>query len=509
MLLIEKVIKLMDDFHFDIYREYVKNLSIRSYYPLALIDVIDRDFEQEQDSEKLFRAVYGDAPDGERDMKKFFQLAHHTFKLTSFLSRNYPDYLQHNLTRIQHLINSGELNKAIQLAEILKDVTEKVQDYYSEEKVCSLLAQKESRLESHKSAMKYYERIHELLGYQKAINDLNHFISQHLKVRGKEEAGKLEEHLSFLSAFHESESFIVRMISRLQTCYVYYNHRSPHFYTLEVFTELKEIEEELQKNDYVIFPFLHNIRPKLSFLKLNYSVRQLDIESVLDECSKIIEDSEDDLFWNSLINLPEFNAIGIQTSYYVTNYFNSYRENHMELMPEEVQVQIKFLRNRCQNILKNPLLKEKFVVRYINISSVYAGLLLLGDEESIKQSVDTLEQLLLFFQQVAFHSSIDSVYITLIMGYFCLKDYEGVERNYRRYKKSTKGKVVNPENDIPLHGFYYASKWLESGRSQYLKKLGRVVEETNNKSSQASTRKLLLDMVNYFKMEIPLEKEKK
>ncbi len=504
MLLIEKVVKLLDDFHFDIYHEYVKNISIRSYYPLALIDVIDRGFLVEQDSEKLFKDVYGEAPEGEKDMKKFFQLGHYTFKLTSYLARNYPNYLQHNITRIQYLINSGELEKASTLAEILVDVAEKIQDYETEIKALSFLAQKDNQLESFKSALKYYKRIETLLAHKKAINDLNYFISQHLKVRGKEAESNLEEDLRFLVPFHNNDSFIVRMMSRLQTCYLYYNCRHEKFYSDEIFEELNTIEEELQKNDYVVFPFLHNIRPKLSFLKLNYSTRQLDFKKVLDESSKIIEESEDDLFWNSLINLPEINSIAIQTSYYVSNFFHSYKENHLELLDDEIKSRIQFLKKRCKILLSNKLLEEKFVVRYVNLSTIYAGLLLLGDKEDIKECINTLENLLLFFQQVPFHTSIDSIYITLIMGNFCLKDFEEVEKNYRRYKKSTKGKVVNPENDLPLHGFYFASKWLETSRNQYLKKLNGIIEDTDNKPSLGSTRKLLLEMAKYFKMELPL-----
>ena len=53
MLLIEKVIKLLDEFHFSQFREHVKHYSVRSYYPLALVDVIDRRADVEQDSEKM------------------------------------------------------------------------------------------------------------------------------------------------------------------------------------------------------------------------------------------------------------------------------------------------------------------------------------------------------------------------------------------------------------------------------------------------------------------------
>ena len=81
MLLIEKVIKLLDDFHYGLFHEHVKNISKRSYYPLVLIEAIDRDFGMEQDSEKLCKAVYGDA--AEKTKKKFFQLAFYNFNSIS------------------------------------------------------------------------------------------------------------------------------------------------------------------------------------------------------------------------------------------------------------------------------------------------------------------------------------------------------------------------------------------------------------------------------------------
>ena len=53
MLQIEKVIKLLDDYHFQVFREYVKNISIHSYYPLVLIDCINRSIEVKQSTEDL------------------------------------------------------------------------------------------------------------------------------------------------------------------------------------------------------------------------------------------------------------------------------------------------------------------------------------------------------------------------------------------------------------------------------------------------------------------------
>ena len=155
-------------------------------------------------------------------------------------------------------------------------------------------------------------------------------------------------------------------------------------------------------------------------------------------------------------------------------------------------------------MLNNKLLQERYVVKYINLSTIYAGLLLLGSKEDIKECFNLLENLLLFYQQVPFHAYIDPIYLNMIMAGFCLKDFDKVERSYRRYKKSTTGKVVNPENDLALNGFYYAAKWLETERDQYVKKIIGVLEQTRGKSNLDSTRKMLTEVIQYYKIPMPV-----
>jgi hypothetical protein len=92
----------------------------------------------------------------------------------------------------------------------------------------------------------------------------------------------------------------------------------------------------------------------------------------------------------------------------------------------------------------------------------------------------------------------------MILAAFCLNDFEKVERSYRRYKKSTTGKVVNEENDLTLNAFYYASKWLETGREQYVKKFESTALQTFEKQHLQSTKKLLLDISSYFKFPVKL-----
>lgn len=504
MLIIEKVVKLLDDFHLDIFREHLKHLSVRSYYPLALVDAIDRDVSVEQDSGALYRAVYGDPPAEEKDMKKFFQLGHHTFRLTGFLARNYPDYLQHNISSIQHLINTGRLDQALRLAQMLRDVAEKVEDFSTETKVLSILAQAQSFLESYADSLKLFERTRGLLVEQSRLNELNVILHQRLTNKSKDEGE--QERSRQLAAVEtilaETDSQAVAILAKLTRAHLHYLHRSPHFFSEQNFVELEALEVDLQRQEHLLVPFLHNLRPKIHFLKLHYSIRQLDFSTVLSEARSISEVGKSELFWNSFINLPEVNSIAIQSSYLVSHFFTSYREDHLSLLPDDIKERIEELTIRCEEIFANPLLEERFVQRYVGLRTVYSGLLLLGAPERIQESVNNLESLLLFFQQVPFRLKLDAIYTTLIMGNFCLRQFEQVEKNYRRYKKTVKGQVVNRENDLTLHGFYFAAKWLETSREQYAKKLGKVLAETSEIVNLKSTHDLLRKVVKYFKIPV-------
>ena len=338
MLLLEKVIKLLDDFHYNAYREHVKNLSIRSYYPLALIDVVDRSFEIDQESELLYKKTYGDAPENEKDLKKFFQLAHYTFRQTSFLAKNYPNYLQHNISRVEQLINQGKLDPATTLAQITLEVAEKIEDFDTEIKILSIQAQMESLLESNKESVRLYERIDELLQQKLQLNKINLFAKQQLKTKGKQDKDfDVESKLEELRSFINSGSFSIKMLAKLNICYLLYLQRDPRFYEEKNYKELLSIEKEIEKHNYILFPFLHNIQPKIHFLKLNFATRQFKFEDVLKEAKIITENSQQELFWNSFINLPEINSIAIQSSYLVSNHFTSYRSDHDQLLSPEIQ----------------------------------------------------------------------------------------------------------------------------------------------------------------------------
>jgi hypothetical protein len=136
---------------------------------------------------------------------------------------------------------------------------------------------------------------------------------------------------------------------------------------------------------------------------------------------------------------------------------------------------------------------------------IYAAYLICGDKKEVREAVDSLESMMLTYQQISFYPLLDTVYSILTVGYFCLKEYDKVEEVFKRYRKVTKNKVVIPENDQTIHGFYYTSKWLETSRKQYAQKFNLILEEAQ-KANLNRTHKILKELATYFKLPIVFEK---
>ncbi|MGZ4156336.1 MAG: hypothetical protein ACXVED_04210, partial [Bacteroidia bacterium] len=159
MLGIQKTILLLDDFHFEEFRLHLKKSNAE--LPLKLILQIRQDEWNQKESDDLCKDVYG--ANDEKSKKKFFQLVHYTFRLTSYLSRNHPSYLTSNISKVEQLINKGELEKANELAEILLDIAEKIEDFPTAIAVLKFFAQQAFITENKNGSIKYHQRINELL----------------------------------------------------------------------------------------------------------------------------------------------------------------------------------------------------------------------------------------------------------------------------------------------------------------------------------------------------------
>lgn len=493
MLTIEKLIKLLDDFHLDSFKEHLKENGYE--HPLKLVRAIDRNILEEQNSNELCKKVYGN--DTEKNRKKFFQLAHYTFKLSSFLSKNYPNYLLVSIGDVQKFLNSGQPKEGHAILEVSKELAEKIEDYKSLIIILGILSQEAHINEAFHEAHKYQLEIQSALKEEQKLSEIYSILNQKFHPKKKPTISNNQEFsISFFKPFTEADSFAVSILGKYGYCYAAYFHNSDKFYSEQTLSFLLEIEEQLIKYNYIVFPYLENLSYKINYLKIRYLFHEMEESLVLKESKQFLDNSDKVLFWNSFVNVPELFAIAFQTSFYVTRHLTSYRDDHLESLPEEVKLQINRLKNRCKDLINNPGWNEQFILKLINLKTIYSLLLLLGNKEDIKLSVQNLEMTLVEYQQIPFHFFTDGIFTNIVVGYFCLKDYENVVNSYKRYKKISEGKTVIIENDLTIHGFYYASQWLYTERKQYASKFSSVIAQTN-KPNLKSTQSLLLKLADF------------
>lgn len=496
MLTIEKIVKLLPD---NLYEDFLTELiNNGSSLPEQLVSHIDRNPLVEQTSDELCIAVYGDAE--AKTKQKFFQLAHHTFKLTSTLSQNHPSYLLFVVNRVQSLYSKGKSHEAHSILDLAIDVASKINDHQSEILFTNILAQHLNLEEQYTKAAQAHDRITKLQQWLSEINSIYLILRNNYSAREKVLIGEdaKDEAISPFITLFESESTVVSLLARFAYCYVldFLNNRD--FFTEETQNILLETGDELRRHPYLVFPMLEDLSYKVSYLRLKFFVDSFDDDELLNACDDILENSSKHKFWTGFVNSPEIFSIAIQNGYYLTNYMTSYRKDHPDCLPDEVKKRLAFLRTKCKQLLDLDIWEQSTYVKMINLKTMYCGVLLLGSKEQQKESVQMLEELLIVYQQVPFHTFSDGIYVTLIIGYFSLGDYERVSTTFKRYRKITSNRKVYLENDLTISAFYYVAKWLDSNRRQYLEKLRRTLDTVDQSKNLASTGRLINQLLEYY-----------
>lgn len=496
MLSIQKVILLLDDFHFEEIKNHLR--SGKAELPLKLVIQIHKDAWKQRESDDLCKAVYG-AKD-EKSKKKFFQLAHYTFRLTSYLSRNYPSYLAHNTSRIEQLINKGELQKANELAEILLDVAEKVEDFSTSIAVLKYFAQQSFITENRNNAIRYHERISELLKNEHIINLMYLYLRKNLNFKGKSELSEkeMQEHLSFYDKYRNNSCLTIQFLSRFAYCQTLNYLNDSHFYSPEIEAEVDSLMDDLEKNNFLIFSFSDDIQSNVDFLKLKLLIYKSNEHDLQKHAAELIEKREPLRFWKNYVNTPEIIYLSIQASHYLTHYCYGYKKDYNENLPKDVKKQIEHYKTKCEEIIAKPIWNEGLYVRFINLNNIYCGFLLLGSKEDIKKAIDKIESLLVNFQQIAFQRLYDSLFATLMLGYFFLHDHGGIQECYKRYEKLTAGNSKNLENDLTIKAIYYVSQWQNTQRKQYVDKLNAVLSKVEESKKLPHLQKVIEDMIEHY-----------
>ena len=137
----------------------------------------------------------------------------------------------------------------------------------------------------------------------------------------------------------------------------------------------------------------------------------------------------------------------------------------------------------------------------INVRCFYAALLLTGDAKDKLKSIKLLEDTLISYQQIPFQKFLDGIFVTLIMGYFSLKDYEKLISAHKRYKKITAEQLVVKENDLTIDTYYFTAQYLLNNRKQYIDKL---LLAYNDKQANNNVKALINELVSYYSIPLNL-----
>ena len=501
MLSIQRTILLLDDFHFEEFKLHLKKSNAE--LPLKLIIQIRKDDWNQKESDDLCKDVYGSKD--EKSKKKFFQLVHYTFRLTSFLSRNHPSYLTNNISKIEQLINKGELERANQLSEILLDIAEKTEDFPTAIAVLKYFAQQAFVLENKNASIKYHQRISELLKNEHIINLMYLYMRQNLNFKGKSVLSdkELEEHLSFYDKYRNNESLSIQMLSRYSYFHTLNYLNDARFYSQEILDEINKLIDDLEKNAFIIFSFSDDIQLNVDYLKLKHLIGSMSRDELQKESAFLIKQREPLRFWKNYVNTPEIIYLSIQASHFMTNHCHGYKKDYNANLPKEIKAQIAFYKEKTEEVLAKPIWKQGLHVRYINLNNIYCAFLILGTREEIKKATETLEYLLVNYQQIAFQRLYDALFATLILGYFFLDDNESIQECYKRYEKLTANVNKNVENDLTIKAVYYTSQWNSTQRKQYIEKLLGISEKAAENDKLKHLQNFISEVVEYF--EIPMK----
>ncbi|MBX7095479.1 MAG: hypothetical protein K1X56_12230 [Flavobacteriales bacterium] len=501
MLTIQKLVSLLQPEHLQEFCDHLDQSG--NTLPLRLVEKLRQDGPLNVESDELCNAIYGDTE--EKTRKKFFQLAHYTFRLSAFLAHRYPFYLCHNISPIERLFNAGKQAEAEQQAENLLDIALKIEDYSTQSWVLKFLINLAHIREKRKESIRLQQLLNTALHNEGTLNEIQLYIRENLNFKDKNNltSENSVKHLEFFSQYHQRECLPVQIMSRYGSVYTLSFLDDNKFYSEEVKQEVNGLMTELDKHSYIIFPFADDILLNIDYLHLKLIIKNMNEDEVMREATRISKKWSNLRFWQNHINTAQIVSLSIQASYFITRYCISYKENYRELIPVHIRESIDETVHICKRMVDQMKEEKDAHVRYINLNNIYCMLLLLCGKDEIKKSISILEKLMIDYQQIPFQKLYDAIFANLIIGYFSIADHNGVNECYRRYEKLTAKKAKIVENDVTIKAFYYASQWITSGREQYREKLKSLIASLKDNPLLVSTQHLVEELCQYYN--IPVE----
>lgn len=497
ILTIQRFIYLLDDFH---YGEFTAHLSaVNAALPLKLAETIRKKLPEFDTHENLCKKIYGSIS----QKQNFNQLASYTFKLSGNLSNNYPDYLHHNVSKVERLINECKTEEANFLADNLLDISARIEDFSTQAFTLRFLTQQAFLLRDAATGFRLDKELETLLEtkaiFSKVVNSLRRTLYDSSLLK---KADVLKQLKLFYKQYHKHDSSAVRIISQYAYLYTVYYFNPQMFDDKDDIALIERLQKDLNNYCYVVFPFLFDIKGIFGFLTMNSSLVQLGTTEGKKYFQELNAHYSSIKFWKNYLNMPQIFSIAVQATRFVSSYhFLVHRADYHRLLPAKDLKIMNSLLESCAEIISNNLWEKNYKNDLISVRMLYGALLVLSGGTNVKKGIDELESVLITYQQINMSGSTDSIFLALMIGYFSTKQYEKCSDTFKRYQKVIRGKPVYEGNDISIHTYYYLSRWFFTHHVQYLNKLQTNYNRTLN---AGGPRNAIEELVRYFKLEVEL-----
>lgn len=444
--------KLMNDF-----QNHLKENN--HLLPKKFIDVIIKNPNETIDFYST--AVYGDSKND--SIKKLNQLSHHTLKLFSFITQNFPSFLWHNLSEIEILLIENKSNDAINKLKLLIDVADKVEDFAFLHQLSIISKQHQYTFKSVSTPLTSIGYLNLLLELENVIKLQEEIIQKNIETK----YSPTQAELNYFQNLFNSKYRTIQIISKQSYLNVISSCNHKLFYTS---TTLELIKSTIKQSEN--YAYLNISKLKEKFMSLDYMLVKhtrliLNEKDVSKICSKIISKWHNIYKSDSLLHKGLMLALGIKGSYLITNYY-------FAKINSKLTVELTEIIGLCRSIQANNNWEIEGYISYINFCNIYSTFLILNNEA--EEAIRLIEKILHEFQQKSFKKLYDGLFVILIMAYIKAKKYDQVISSFVRYKKLTKASknVTIEENDLVINALYYIAQIKENNKDLYHKKLKEV-----------------------------------
>ena len=496
LLTIQKFIYLLDDFHYTEFKNHL--LRINASLPLKLAEIIRKQLPGFDSHDQLCKKIY--KQNGKNENQNFNQLSSYTFKLSSNLANNYPEYLHPNIGKVQWMVSDDKLEEANFLTCHLLEIAERVNDFQCQIFALRILSQQAYMAKDNALTQKTDMQLREAIENQNLFFKLQSTYKQaiHTANTPKPKA-ELEALLKSFEAFSAHNCSSIRILSQFAYLNIKYNLTSEMFSSADN-DSIKKLQKEIQSSPYVVFPFMMDIKGNLDYMLLNSPYTNVFSKEATRQYAELSAHYHSLNFWKNYVNISELNLIAVQGTKLLSLYhYKVHLPDYEKIIEPADRILMSELLHKCEVMLSNLSQKQANAFEERSLKMLHSALLILSGGTHIIEGLNDLESLLIDYQQISFKAATDSIFLCLMVGYFSIRDYAKCTSTFKRYLKSIKGKLLFEGNHIKIHAYYYISRWLDSHSKQYPVKLGAMLKEHGRDGSQRT----IWELIDHFEIPVP------